>query len=59
MSSPRRDPMDSASNISASMTELEGQSDEEIRKYIAQQKQIIKKTQEKLEQSKKQYKSDK
>ena len=35
MSSPRREQMDSASNISASMTELEGQSDEEIRKYIA------------------------
>lgn len=50
---------DSTSNISASMTELEGQSEEEIRKYIGQQKQIIKKTQEKLEQSKKQYKADK
>ena len=61
MSSPRRDSnlLDSASNVSASMNELEGQSDEEVKKYIAQQKQIIKKTQEKLEQSKKQYKADK
>jgi hypothetical protein len=45
MANDRKDiHIDSASNISASMTELEGQSDDEIRRYISQQKQIIKKT---------------
>ena len=39
---------------------LEGQhSDEEIRRFVQQQKQLIKKTQEKLEIAKRQYRNDK
>ena len=35
------------------------QSEEEVRKYISQQKMAIKKAQEKLEGTQKQYKADK
>lgn len=39
---------------------LEGHhNEEEIRSYVVSQKQVIKKTQEKLEQAKKQYRDDK
>ena len=51
--------VDSVSHISASMGSLNEQNEEEVRRYISQQKQIIKKTQEKLEQSKREYKADK